>query len=58
MTIDEGTNYLRINRKTAYRLTADSKLSGFRVSSTWRFRCVDIEGWIEREVSPKKGKKR
>lgn len=48
----------RINRKTAYRLATDSKLPGFRVGGTWRFRRVDIEDWIEHEANPKKGKKK
>ena len=58
MTIDEVADYLRINKKTAYRLAADSKLPGFKVGGTWRFRRADIEDWIEREASPKKDKKR
>lgn len=58
MTIDEVADYLRINKKTAYRLAADSKLPGFKVGGTWRFRRVDIEDWIEREASPKKDSKR
>jgi excisionase family DNA binding protein len=58
MTIDEVADYLRINKKTAYRLAADSKLPGFKVGGTWRFRRVDIEDWIEREASPKKDKER
>jgi excisionase family DNA binding protein len=44
--------------RAAYRLAADSKLPGFKVGGTWRFRRVDIEEWIEREASPKKDKKR
>ncbi len=58
MTIDEVADYLRINKKTAYRLAADSKLPGFKVGGTWRFRRVDIEDWIEREASTKKDQKR
>lgn len=58
MTIDEIADYLRINRKTAYRLVADRKLPGFKVGGTWRFRRVDIEDWIEREASPKKDKEK
>lgn len=57
-TIDEVANYLMINKKTAYRLAADSKLPGFKVGGTWRFRRVDIEDWIERDASPKKDNKR
>jgi excisionase family DNA binding protein len=58
MTIEEVADYLRINKKTAYRLAADSKLPGFKVGGTWRFRRMDIEDWIEREASPKKDKER
>lgn len=58
MTIDEVADYLRINKKTAYRLAADSKLPGFKIGGTWRFRRVDVEDWIEREASPKKDSKR
>lgn len=57
-TIDEVADYLRINRKTAYRLAADSKLPSFRVGGTWRFPRVDIEDWIEHEASPQKDKER
>lgn len=31
MAIDEVAGYLRINKKTAYSLAADSKLPGFKV---------------------------
>lgn len=58
MTIDEIANYLRINKKTAYRLAADSKHPGFQAGGTWGFWRVDIEDWIEREASPKKDKER
>ncbi|MEW9298968.1 helix-turn-helix domain-containing protein [Acetobacter oryzifermentans] len=34
MTIDEVADYLRINRKTAYRFAADSELPGSRVGGT------------------------
>ena len=58
MTIDEVADYLRINKKTAYRLAVDGKVPGFKVGGTWRFRRADIEDWIEREASPKRGKKK
>lgn len=34
MTIDEVADYLRINKKSAYCLTADSKLPSFKVDGT------------------------
>ena len=58
MTVDEVADYLRINKKTAYRLAADGKLPGFRVGGAWRFQRGDIEDWIEREASPKKDEKK
>lgn len=48
----------RSNKKTAYRLAADSKLPSFKVGRTWLYWRVDIEDWIEREASPKRDKKR
>ena len=35
MTIHEVAGDLRINKKNAYRLAADSKLPGFKVDGTW-----------------------
>lgn len=58
MTIDEVADHLRISKKTAYRVAADSELPGFKVVDTGRFRRVYIEDWIEREANPKKDKKR
>ena len=58
MTIDEIADYLRINKKTTYRLAADSKLPGFKIGGTWRFQRADIEDWIKRQTSPKKDKNR
>ena len=58
MTIDEVADYLRINKKTAYRLAAESKLPGFKVGGTWRFRRTDIQDWIKRQASSKKDKKK
>jgi excisionase family DNA binding protein len=57
MTIDEVAAYLRINKKTAYRLAAESKLPGFKVGGTGRFRRADIQDWIKRQASPKRDKR-
>ena len=59
MTIDEVAAYLRINKKTAYRLAGDKKLPGFKVGGAWRFRRSEIESWIDADARlPKpKGKR-
>ncbi len=47
MTIKEIALYLKLTEKTAYRLTAEGKIPGFKVGGSWRFKRVDIEQWIE-----------
>ncbi len=37
MTIWEVAEYLKLTEKTAYRLAADGKISGFKVGRSWRF---------------------
>jgi len=54
LTLKEVADYLKLAEKTAYRLTADGKLPGFKVGGSWRFRQSDIEKWIEQN---KKGQK-
>lgn len=57
MTIDEVAEYLRINKKTAYRLAGEDKLPGFKVGGAWRFRRAEIESWIDEEARASKKKK-
>jgi excisionase family DNA binding protein len=47
MTIKEVAVYLKLTEKTAYRLTAQGKIPGFKVGGSWRFKMTDIEKWIE-----------
>ncbi len=47
MTIKEVAAYLKLTEKTAYRLTAEGKIPGFKVGGSWRFKRSDIERWIE-----------
>ena len=51
MTIKEVAAYLKLTEKTAYRLTAEGKIPGFKVGGSWRFRRSEIERWIEREMN-------
>lgn len=46
MTIKEVSSYLKITEKTAYRLTAEGKIPGFKVGGAWRFRKQEIDTWI------------
>jgi len=56
LTIREVAELLKINEKTAYRLTADGKIPGFRVGGSWRFRLSDIDQWIEGQRTATKAK--
>lgn len=43
MTLKEVVAYLKITEKTAYRLTAEGKILGFKVGGAWRFRQTVID---------------
>ena len=50
MTIKEVASYLKITEKTAYRLTADGEIPGFKVGGAWRFRRQEIDAWIDERL--------
>lgn len=47
LTLKEVAAYLKLAEKTAYRLTSEGKLPGFKVGGSWRFKREDLEIWIE-----------
>lgn len=49
LTLKEVAAYLKLTEKTAYRLAAEQKLLGFKVSGSWRFKSSDLEAWIENQ---------
>ncbi len=53
MTIKEVAEYLKLTEKTAYRLTAEGKIPGFKVGGSWRFKRSEIEKWIDAELNRK-----
>lgn len=50
LTIKEVSAYLKITEKTAYRLTAEGKIPGFKVGGAWRFRKQEIDAWIDERM--------
>lgn len=56
MTIKEVADYLKLNEKTAYRLTSEGKIPGFKVGGSWRFHKQDIDQWIEEKKRESKDK--
>ena len=57
LTVKEVADYLRVNQRTVYRLAVEGKLPGFKVGATWRFKRLDIEGWITSQSNKPKGGK-
>lgn len=50
LTIKEVSAYLKITEKTAYRLTAEGKIPGFKIGGAWRFRKQEIDEWIDERM--------
>ena len=57
LTLKEVADYLKLPEKTAYRLAAEGKLSGFKVGGGWRFRMEDVQLWTEAQKSTNKGQR-
>lgn len=53
MTMKEVADYLKINDKTAYKLTAEGKIPGFKVGGAWRFKKSEIDSWINSQSERK-----
>jgi excisionase family DNA binding protein len=46
LTLDDVAAYLKVGKRTVYRLAAAKKIPAFKVGGTWRFRNADIDRWI------------
>lgn len=50
-TLDDVAAYLKVGKRTVYRLAAAKKIPAFKVGGTWRFSRVDIDNWIRQQSS-------
>ena len=55
-TIKELSSYLKLAEKTAYRLVAEGKISGFKVGGSWRFRKSEIDQRIKEQGQQSRNK--
>lgn len=55
-TLDDVAAYLKVGKRTVYRLAAAKKIPAFKVGGTWRFRKADIEAWIAAQSNNSEGK--
>ena len=53
LTLDEVATYLKIGKKTAYRLAQQGQIPGFKLGGTWRFRRSELDCWIAAQIAGK-----
>jgi len=46
MTVEEAAGYLRVGKKTIYRLLKRGKIPATRVGQQWRFNKASIDEWL------------
>jgi len=46
MTVEEAAGYLRVGKKTIYRLLKQGKIPATRVGQQWRFNKASIDEWL------------
>lgn len=46
LTIKEVADYLKVNERTIYRLSASGELPAFKVGNSWRFKQSELEQYI------------
>jgi excisionase family DNA binding protein len=49
--LDEVAAYLKVGKRTVYRLAAAKKIPAFKVGGTWRFSHQEIDRWIKRQTN-------
>ena len=52
-TLKEVASYLKVGKRTVYRLAAANKIPAFKVGGAWRFLRADIDDWIRQQSKVK-----
>lgn len=53
LTLDEVAAYLKVGKRTAYRLAQKGEIPGFKLGGTWRFRRSELDRWIAESINKK-----
>ncbi len=48
-SLDELAKYLKVGKRTIYRLVAEKKIPAFKVGRAWRFTRADIDHGIKQQ---------
>ena len=55
LTIDEVAEYLKIPKKTVYKMTRSGELPAFKAGKHWRVPRVELGAWIARKLTANGG---
>lgn len=47
LTVEEVAEYLKLAKKTVYKMAVEGTIPAFRVGKFWRFKKTEIEEWIK-----------
>lgn len=50
LTLDEVAKYLRVSKKTAYKMARAGQMPAFKAGNHWRVRRAELEEWIKRRT--------
>ena len=51
LKLEEVAGYLRLSKKTVYRMAKSGRLPAFKAANNWRVRRADLDVWIMRRTS-------
>ena len=51
LTLEELHSYLKIPKPTLYALAQNGRIPAAKVGKHWRFRRIDIDGWLKAQQS-------
>lgn len=46
LTLDEVAEFLKVGKRTLYRLASGGVIPAFKLGGSWRFRREDLDRWI------------
>lgn len=50
LTLGEVATYLRVTKRTLYRLAQEGALPAFKLGGAWRFRRDELNQWITENI--------
>lgn len=53
LTLEEVAAYLKVGKRTVYRLAQKGDIPAFKLGGTWRFRRSELDQWIAASINKK-----